>query len=302
MNWKHSKAIAASLFILTFWCCSSQKTEKTFSSFSVMTFNVLYTTSEKSTYECIQTTGCDIIGLQEASKKRVQQVADSLGFYSYSFDKNSGCYGPDDCGILSRFPIIEKKDNYVIIELPNQERVALSSVHLVAYPYEPYDLRDKKISTADEAIASAAKIRIPQLTPVLHDLDSLKKLEIPVFLTGDFNEPSHLDWTEKTAQDRLHFSMVVEWPCSKAILNTGFKDAYRQAFRDEVAKKGITWTTNPAENEVYDRIDFVYYSQIKSWKLDSVKRIGRPDNEASFKIEGYESDHFGVIAWFSGTK
>ena len=43
----------------------------------------------------------------------------------------------------------------------------------------------------------------------------------PVFLTGDFNEPSHLDWTQAAANAGLHFGKKVDWPTSHAVVNAG---------------------------------------------------------------------------------
>ena len=268
-------------------------------SFSVMSFNVLYSTSVVSTTETITKTGADIVGLQEASINRIKSVGDSLGFYSHSFDKTSSNLSSNDTGILSRYPISDTLDDGVLIELPGENIIAVFSVHLAPYPYEPYDIRDGKIITPAEAVYSAAQTRMPEISPVLAAIDSLMNAGVPVFLTGDFNEPSHLDWTGLTAEKDMHFSMAVEWPVSKAVIETGMEDTYRESYPDEVAKNGITWTTNLSENEVHDRIDFVYHAIPSSWKLNSVQRAGRPDNESSLKVEGYESDHYAVIAGYS---
>ena len=48
---------------------------------------------------------------------------------------------------------------------------------------------------------------------------------LPVFLTGDFNEPSHLDWTTAAANAKL-CPLPVTWPSSKAVVDAGFVDAY----------------------------------------------------------------------------
>ena len=265
---------------------------------TIMSFNVLYSTSVESTILTIAETGADITGLQEASEERIRQVADSLDLYHHSFDKTSGNLSDNDTGILSKYPIKNKLHDGVIIELPGEEKIAVFSIHLSPYPYEPYDIRDEKIKTPGEAVYSASGTRMPEINPVIVTIDSLLNEGMPVFLTGDFNEPSHLDWTAKTADNNMHFSMEVEWPVSAAVVKSGLKDAYREVYPDEVSKNGITWTTNRSENEVYDRIDFVYHNLQGIWKTKSVARVGRPDNEGSIKIPGYESDHFAVIATY----
>jgi hypothetical protein len=51
---------------------------------------------------------------------------------------------------------------------------------------------------------------------------------IPVFLTGDFNVPSHLDYTEAAMGTSDYVKFVVEWPVSKAIEAAGFRDSWRE--------------------------------------------------------------------------
>ena len=74
----------------------------------------------------------------------------------------------------------------------------------------------------------------------------------PIILTGDFNEPSHLDWTSRSAKDGMDrwvknptgvpLRAKVRWAGSRWLANEGLVDAYRKAHPDELAKPGITWT------------------------------------------------------------
>lgn len=267
--------------------------------FSVMSFNVLYATSVGSTLKTVRATGADLVGLQEASAGRIQAVADSLGFYGHSFAKTTANMSGGDTGILSRYPIKDTYANGVRVALPAVGDVGVFSVHLSPYPYEPYDLRDGKLRTPAEVIESAHKTRMPELTPVLETIDSLTQAGIPVFLTGDFNEPSHLDWTKEAAETGMHFEMAVGWPCSKAVAQTGLKDAYRIHFPDEVQHSGITWTPRKSEGEVYDRIDFVYYSPVEGVQLQQCQRVGGTSHEAPLSVDGYESDHYAVLARYA---
>lgn len=292
------------LFILaTLWGCTGKEPVKAdkekaqnIEEFSIMSFNVLYSTTVQSTLETIRATNADIVGLQEASEARIKKVADSLSYYYHSFDKTTANLSKDDTGILSRFQIKGLLDNGVIVELPQKQQVAVFSVHLSPYPYEPYDFRDGKLTLAKQAVASAKNTRIPEIQPVLQSIDSLIKTGTPVFLTGDFNEPSHLDWSQKAAENGRNFNQVVEWPCSKAVVDLKMKDAYRGYFPDEVDKPGITWTTNEPENEVYDRIDFIYHHLQDAFELVESLRVGRPDNDCQQHVSGYESDHYAVLS------
>lgn len=55
-----------------------------------------------------------------------------------------------------------------------------------------------------------------------------------VILGGDFNEPSHLDWTEETKGLWDHNGAVVDWVCSKLLYEAGFRDAYRVKYPNPI--------------------------------------------------------------------
>jgi hypothetical protein len=58
-------------------------------------------------------------------------------------------------------------------------------------------------------------------------LSALAKEGVPVFLTGDFNSPSHLDWTKPTVGVLQNHRYVVEWPVTKFIQEKGLKSHLR---------------------------------------------------------------------------
>ena len=60
---------------------------------------------------------------------------------------------------------------------------------------------------------------------------------MPVFLTGDMNSPSYLDWTAVAAV-RPQVAYPLVWPVSKALADAGFRDSYRDAYPDPVARPG----------------------------------------------------------------
>ena len=127
----------------------------------------------------------------------------------------------------------------------------------------------------------------------------------PVFLTGDFNEPSHLDWTQAAANAGLHFGKKVDWPTSEAVAHAGLLDSFRQLRPDVINDRGNTWTPgSPAPtldpNEVQDRIDFVYYSGPNVTPV-SAKTLGynASDGSTDIAIQPYPSDHRAVVTQFS---
>ena len=90
-----------------------------------------------------------------------------------------------------------------------------------------------------------------------------------VILAGDFNEGSHLDWTEKAKDFAGHYGAVLRWDNSLALDKAGFRDAWRVLFPDEVKHPGFTWpatafgkktTSWTPKSDERDRIDFIYYS------------------------------------------
>ena len=127
----------------------------------------------------------------------------------------------------------------------------------------------------------------------------------PVFLTGDFNEPSHLDWTQAAADAGLHFGKKVDWPTSQAVANAGLVDSFRQLRPDVINDQGNTWTPgSPAPtldpNEVQDRIDFVYYAGPGVMPTSS-KTLGynASDGSTDIAIQPYPSDHRSVVTQFN---
>ncbi len=105
----------------------------------------------------------------------------------------------------------------------------------------------------------------------------------PVFVIGDFNEPSHLDWTQNYADnggaDRMTsnpmgtpLNLKVEWRGSKLLADAGLRDGYRTIFPDEIAKPGNTWTppyaNGTAGRRNYDN-DLVVGGQV----LDRIDRV-----------------------------
>lgn len=100
-----------------------------------------------------------------------------------------------------------------------------------------------------------------------------------VLLTGDFNEPSHLDWTERFAREGTDrwvsnptgtpLRFAVEWPGSKRLAAIGMLDSYRKVHPNEVERIGATWTPQYPDKtpgrgnyseQVLDRIDRIYHS------------------------------------------
>lgn len=297
LHWKAPRILhlAAAALLLAICAPSVARSD---TSLRVMSYNILVGGAAYGplarTVGVIQTSNADIIGLQEVGGS-APTIAAALGFYHHTFNS--------DLAIVSRYPITQVLNQGVKLQLSPTQDVYLFDVHLAAYPYQPYDIRDGLITTEAQAISQAQAAR--NMNSVLNGMSTALNSGSPVFLVGDFNEPSHLDWTQEAAAAGKHFGMKVDWPTSRAVTNAGLIDAYRAVRPDEVADPGDTWTTGyPAPftdaNEIHDRIDFVYYAG-GGVTPTLAKTIGynAADGSTDIAIQPYPSDHRAVFADFT---
>lgn len=245
----------------------------------------------------------DIIGLQEAGAS-ADDIAALLGFHWNGFFSG--------LSVISRYPITEivpgsaaARTRGMKIQLSPGQDVYLFDSHLEPFPYEPYEIRDGDITTEAQAIASAQSSRGASLTAGLTNAAGALASGLPVFYVGDFNEPSHLDWTQDAADAGLNFNMKVDWPTSNAIVNAGLSDAFRAVRPDEVNDQARTWTPgypapNVNANEVHDRIDFVYYKAPSNVVPMAAQTLGYSINDGftDIAIQPYPSDHRAVVVEF----
>lgn len=98
--------------------------------------------------------------------------------------------------------------------------------------------------------------------------NTIKNVEMPTFLMGDFNEPSHLDWQKNTKDLFDHQGLIINWQNSKMLYANNFVDAYRNKYPNVVKNPGFTWpsphskegsTSWAPKADERDRIDFIYY-------------------------------------------
>ena len=268
----------------------------------VMSFNIWVGGGHSldETRNVIKETKADIIGVQEASKHGtnvVEEFAREIGWHSYAETSSRT--------ILSRYPIVKVSENKkgCKIKIDDETFVWMFNLHLMYCPYEPYQLNGIEycgaplLDTAEEAIASAWKSRGDDVKATIADIKEAQKDKCPIFLTGDFNEPSCLDWTEKAAKSKI-CKTAVDWPATRAFIrDADMKDSYRAKYPDEVKHKGHTWTTFPAEREVLDRIDFLFFHG-DNIKLKDVLLVGEKSDLSDIGFENYPSDHRAVLGVF----
>jgi hypothetical protein len=242
--------------------------------------------------EAIRASGAGVVGLEEATMNTCP-LADKLGW---------NCSARTQ--IISRYPIVDPPGAnglYVFVEPTPGRVVAVSDVHLPADPYGPYEIRDG--ATLDQVLQLENDLRVPDIQDELQTLPPLSGRGIPVFLTGDFNTPSHLDWTQAVADARADVPFPVQWPVSKALVNAGFKDSFRVVHPDPLAKPGFTWTPGSPEGEkveVHDRIDWVL--SMGSATAIASKVVGEGGNvNTDIAVDPWPSDHRGIVSTFDVT-
>jgi len=150
-------------------------------------------------------------------------------------------------------------------------------------------------------IASEEEIRTDSMRILIPDMQRLAADGVPVFLTGDFNTPSHEDYTEPTVGTREGIDEPIVWPTTQALVDAGLHDTYREIHPDPVAVPGIT-KDNPdfRRGGVGDRIDYTFAGgPVTTLDAQLVGEPGGPDVDLAF--EPWTSDHRAVLSSFETT-
>jgi endonuclease/exonuclease/phosphatase family metal-dependent hydrolase len=180
--------------------------------------------------------------------------------------------------------------------------------------YITYALRENPNITDEELLAleHTGSNRLKQTTAIITHLKEEGQLEadIPLLVGGDWNCPSHLDWTVDTTRV-FKRRRPLALPVSMAMEKAGFTDTFRLLYPCPVQRPGITWspmfrTKGEGEAQVdqcFDRIDRLYlknpespkegwvltptsgYVLPKVWEDDSVEPVDR----------AFPSDHGAVV-------
>ena len=303
----------------------------------ILSYNIYWGGHQKDleeTIEVIRKSGADLVGIQENVNREYEdqtpKIAKALGF---SYVRHAVLDSLEEFGAkgnklrarwtqqagqstLSRHPITAQSPggSGIQVELPSVEKVWMFNTHLWHYPYAPYQLMNVGYYQGDsidpdtpeaelQAINSARIAHETEINKVLWDIKSILSSGEPVFLTGDFNEPSHLDWTTESALAGLH-PLKVSFPTSKQVTEAGLKDAFRELFPDPVTVPGFTWpagtypeTPDSSVADPEDRIDFIYFTGEKV-QVKNVQRLGEAADTSDISFANYPSDHRAVLATF----
>jgi endonuclease/exonuclease/phosphatase family metal-dependent hydrolase len=266
------------------------------------------------TIAAIRLVNPDIVGLQEtraepehctaqvcppAGPAVTRDLATALGYFYYDQKRVSEANWSN--AILSRYPILEATPNDlgVAIDVAGTTVYAFN-IHLADYPYAPYQLLGIEygdapfLDTAEEAIRSAKKAHRRGLSTLFRDLATAPPDAVRLVF-GDFNQPSHRDWTERTVATGRH-PLAVRFPSVLAIEGRGFTDALRWISPDEVARPAYTWAPRamPADpQEHHDRIDYVLVGG-PNVRIEDAAIVGESTATADIVVVPWPSDHRAV--------
>ena len=171
----------------------------------------------EETVAAIKAAGADVVGLQETRLESdpctaevcpavgvsvAPAIAKALGWYVYDQTKVNRALWAN--AVISSFPIGMATENDLGLPLDvNGKTVWIVNIHhddAPYQPYQPYQLLGIEygpapfIKTEAEAVRFANETRGPAMDLLFSDMSVVEGVAA-IFLTGDFNEPSGLDWT-----------------------------------------------------------------------------------------------------------
>lgn len=245
----------------------------------------------------------DVLCAQECSNLSEDEVREN-GLYVHSHTNN----GQGRCSIISRYPFAGTTPNGygVYIDLGDGITALVMNCHGAYKPYGPYQLNGidyggyPATDDVDYVVQVNKEVRQEMVTKLLEDVASATTPFISI--SGDFNEPSWLDWTEGTVAAGAA-PYVVQWPTTHALWEGGIKgDAYRTIYPDPVANPGYTWTPFPSERDTKDRLDMTLYRLSPNTTVKSCQVIGEDANTSDIVLPSWVFDHRGLRTEFVYTR
>jgi endonuclease/exonuclease/phosphatase family metal-dependent hydrolase len=278
----------------------------------VMSFNLWYGGDQVSlpaAAAALRLADADVVGLQEP-EGNLARLAAMAGYPYYDERRNlMARYPLFDSGVGIRTQPGAPPYGTTALDddaLPAWLMVRPGEVVAVANTHFPSDLYGPEAVRDGEGLAAVLALEEQMRTPSARALQPLGKLGTdgtPVFLTGDFNTPSHRDWTPAMRglrPDAIRYP--VAWPSTALLEAAGLRDSFREAHPDPTQVPGLTWTAGmPAPyirpHETLDRIDFIFSGGPVA-VLDSRVFGEAGGNGVDASVTPWPSDHRAVVSTF----
>ena len=272
------------------------------SSISIMTFNIEYggtVVDLDSILTAVRRADADVVAFNEVYGKAAR--LGRLTGYDYVSRR---------LDLVSRYPIVDAPGSggrYVFVQLAPGNVVALANVHLASSDYGPRRLLDgwskRKVLRTERAV------RVPDLRPFVRATAGLADAGIPTFVVGDFNSPSHEDWTRAAVGIRPQVRFPLAWPVTTFMSRKGFTDSWRAVHPDPIGDEGLTWPAarphsdtswNPRRDAPHDRIDQIWSAGPATATASEL--VGERDGpEVGISVAPWGSDHRAVLSTFDVT-
>lgn len=338
-------ALALLLIVFSFSSCQKTETVKVLQ-FNIWQEGTVVENGFNAVADEIVRSDADFVTLSEVRNyhntrfcDRIVEALKERGQTYYSFYT-------EDSGLLSRYPITDSSTVYplnddrgsiyrLVAKKGNQE-FAVYTAHLDYRNCAYYDARGydgnnwekiEPVSDLDSILVlNRASVRDDAIARFVSTAEKDKAAGRIVILGGDFNEPSHLDWTEATKDMRDHYGLVVPWDVSVMLEKAGYKDSYREMYPDPVTHPGFTCPADcpdidlkklvwSPEADDRDRIDFIMYSPFEGLTLTDMTIVGpkgdilrgervteKTADPIIAPLGTWPTDHKAVLATFQLTK
>ncbi|MGO1053104.1 endonuclease/exonuclease/phosphatase family protein [Crossiella sp. CA198] len=281
----------------------------------VMSANLWYGGTKVNDYRAKQVRflreqAVDVVAMQETYSVAAKELAAELGWHHYQASYS--------LGLISRHPIVAEyapvnaagktlSGAGIRIRLPDGREAVVWSAHLNYTPYGPYDACHAGMTNEQILRREEESQRPQEIRDILAELreELAESGRTPVILAGDFNSPSHLDWTRATRKS--HCGYALDWPTTREVAKAGLTDSYRAAHPDPASDPGNTWSPvypwndQAAKAEPQDRIDFIHVKGPLRVLDSRTVVVGTPKPVPNHRDNEWTSDHAAVVSTFRFT-
>lgn len=312
------RLIIIAFLMMNFFCASAQEIK-------VMTLNVLNSTAHggwndygwsKSDNKTRGQKTADVIIQSKADIICIQEYTHNNEWIKDELERTTGEEWfirilPRNCAIISKKPILMHGNMFLTpIQITENKIINVISSHQFVYTYLPYDIYNgmKPAEACQKAIQLNHKA---YWKAIVEEVSMAMENNEPVILTGDFNEPSHLDYTQKAVEKGYVKASGLNGLMSNVLLNDmNMKDVWKERRiaekKDECSLRGITWsptTWNYRKGIDDQRIDFIYYTPthleyVDAKLLGEVPQYPVEGDIVDLQFADWPSDHRGILGVF----